>query len=190
MRSAPEHEFVHRSYLKETTNTHTHTHTHTQSVCIGFRKGKKPTQPLHKHSHLFYQDKPGQYHERFYEEKSTWVSLPDCIKYRSPASAGRPKRKKKCGLKIQLDMIVSTLLKRFNPLPDMPILVFPSSATNRDMMSKILTDGDTIIWLSRKHCGKRKGRERVNQITSQFLLFPQCFQKLSVVDALKWASLE
>ena len=24
----------------------------------------------------------------------------------------------------------------------------------------------------------------------QFLLFPQCFQKLSVVDALKWVSME
>ena len=38
-----------------------------------FRKGKKKnhTQPLHKHAHLFYHDKPGEYHERFYEEKST-----------------------------------------------------------------------------------------------------------------------
>ena len=38
---------------------------------------------------------------------------------------------------------------KFNPLPD---------------MSKIWTNGDTIISLSRKHCGKWR-----------FLLFPQCF---------------
>ena len=30
------------------------------------------------------------------------------------------------------------------------------SAANKDMMSKIWTDGDTTIWLSRKHCGKRR----------------------------------
>ena len=34
---------------------------------------------------------------------------------------------------------------RFNPLPDMPILGFSNSVTNKDMMSKIWTDGDTII---------------------------------------------
>ena len=38
-------------------------------MCIGFkqvdisRKGKNPTQPFRKHSHLFYQNKPGEYHE-------------------------------------------------------------------------------------------------------------------------------
>ena len=37
----------------------------------------------------------------------------------------------------------------------------------------------TIIWLSRIHCGKRRNYE-------QFLFFPQCFQKLSVVDASKF----
>ena len=37
-----------------------------------------------------------------------------------------------------------------NPLPYMPILGSSNSAPNRDMMSKIWTNGDTIIWLCRK----------------------------------------
>ena len=41
-----------------------------------------------------------------------------------------------------------------NPLPDMPFLGFSNSAGNTDIMSKISTNGDTIIQLSRKHCGK------------------------------------
>ena len=32
-----------------------------------------------------------------------------------------------------------------NPLPDMPILGSSTSAANKDMMSKILTNGDTVI---------------------------------------------
>ena len=43
-----------------------------------------------------------------------------------------------------------------NPLPHMPILGSSDSAANKDMMSKIWTNGDTIIWLRRKHCGKRR----------------------------------
>ena len=63
----------------------------------------------------------------------------------------------------------------------MPILGSFNSAAN--MMSKIWTNGDTI--------------DRVENIVGkgeiaryeQFLLFPQCFQKLSVVDASKWVSM-
>ena len=33
----------------------------------------------------------------------------------------------------------------FNPLPDMPILGSSSSAANKDLMSKIWTNEDTII---------------------------------------------
>ena len=51
-----------------------------------------------------------------------------------------------------------------NPLPDMPILGSSNSAANKDM-SKIWTNGDTV--------------------GEQFLLFPQCFQKLPVADASK-----
>ena len=43
-----------------------------------------------------------------------------------------------------------------NPLPDMSILVSSNSATNKDTMSKIWKNGDTIIRLSRKHSGKSR----------------------------------
>ena len=46
------------------------------------------------------------------------------------------------------------LINCINPLPDMPILGSSSSAANKDMMAKIWTEWDTIICLSRKHCGK------------------------------------
>ena len=62
----------------------------------------------------------------------------------------------------------------------MPILGSSNSAANKDMMSKMLTNGDTNLSLSRKHCWKRKIARY-----EQFLLFQQCFQKLSVVDVLK-----
>ena len=44
----------------------------------------------------------------------------------------------------------------FNPLADMPILRSSNSVGNKNMMSKIWINGDTIIWLSRKHCEKRR----------------------------------
>ena len=44
----------------------------------------------------------------------------------------------------------------FNPLPHMPILGSSNSAANKDKKSKIWTNGDTIISLTRKHCGKRR----------------------------------
>ena len=47
-------------------------------------------------------------------------------------------------------------LKKFNPLPHMSILGSSSSAATKGIMSKIWTNGDTIIWLSRKHYGKRR----------------------------------
>ena len=34
---------------------------------------------------------------------------------------------------------------KFNPLPDMQILGFTNSAQSKDMMSKLWTNGDTII---------------------------------------------
>ena len=43
-----------------------------------------------------------------------------------------------------------------NPLPQMPILESSISAANKDMMSKLWTNRNTIIGLSRKHCGKRR----------------------------------
>ena len=41
-------------------------------------------------------------------------------------------------------------------LPDIPMLRASSSAVNKDMMSKVRTNGDTIIWLSRKKWEKEK----------------------------------
>ena len=46
--------------------------------------------------------------------------------------------------------------KLFNALPDLPILGSPSSAANKDMVPKIQTNGDTVILLGRKHCGKKE----------------------------------
>ena len=53
------------------------------------------------------------------------------------------------------------------------------------MMSKIWTNEDTIIWLSEKI--EEKGETAYYK---QFLLFTECFQKLSVVDASKCVSME
>ena len=44
----------------------------------------------------------------------------------------------------------------FNPLPDMPILGSSNSNAKKDLLSKIYTNGDTVISLSWKHCGKRR----------------------------------
>ena len=62
----------------------------------------------------------------------------------------------------------------------MPILGFSNSAANKDMMSKLWTNWDTIIRLNRKLVGKGE-----SACYKQFLLFPRCFQKLFVVDASK-----
>ena len=43
-----------------------------------------------------------------------------------------------------------------NLLPHIPILGSSNLAANKDIMSKILTNGDTTFLLSRKHCGKRR----------------------------------
>ena len=59
----------------------------------------------------------------------------------------------------------------------MPILDSFYSATNKDMMSKILTNLDRIFWLSKNIVEK----EEIARY-EQFLLFPQCYLKLSVVD--------
>ena len=59
-----------------------------------------------------------------------------------------------------------------NPLPDKPILGFSSSAANKNMMAKIWMNGDTIICLSRKHCGKRR-----NCLLRAISPFPGMFSK-------------
>ena len=69
------------------------------------------------------------------------------------------------GLRAELDVphgnvvvvvIVVFMFHLFNPLPDMPILGPFNSTAKKDMMAKIYKNRDTVICLSRKHCGKRK----------------------------------
>ena len=66
----------------------------------------------------------------------------------------------------------------------MPILASSNSAAYENMMSKI-DKWDTIIWLCRNIVGKGEIARY-----EQFPLFPQCFQKLYVVDASKWVFME
>ena len=67
-----------------------------------------------------------------------------------------------------------------SPLPHMPILGSSNSAANKYMMSKIWKNG---IRLS-DSVENIVGKEEI-ACYEQFLLFPQCFQKLSVVDGSK-----
>ena len=62
----------------------------------------------------------------------------------------------------------------------MPILSSSNSAANKNMVSKIWTNRVQLSdWVE-----NIVGKEEI-ACYKQFLLFPQCFQKLSVVDALK-----
>ena len=67
-----------------------------------------------------------------------------------------------------------------NPFPDMPILGSSNSAANKDVMSKYGQVGIQLPDLVENIVAK--GEIACNE---QFLLFPQCFQKLFVVDASK-----
>ena len=62
----------------------------------------------------------------------------------------------------------------------MPILGSSNSAGNKNMMSKIWTNGSQLSDKVENVVGK----EDIAHY-EQFLYFPQCFQKLSVVDASK-----
>ena len=62
--SIPEHKFGNICLRKK---QHIHIPTH-RCLLVSkqaniYREGKKPTQPFRKHSHLFYQNKPDEYHE-------------------------------------------------------------------------------------------------------------------------------
>ena len=45
---------------------------------------------------------------------------------------------------------------RLLTLPDMPMLGSYNTAANKDMMAKTWTNRDTVVCLSRKHCGQRR----------------------------------
>ena len=67
----------------------------------------------------------------------------------------------------------------------MPILGSSDSAANKSMMSK--------MWMNRLQLSdwveNIVGKGEIAHY-KQFLLFPQCFQKLSAVDASKWVYME
>ena len=85
------------------------------------------------------------------------------------------------------NLILLYTLHRFiiNPLPDMPILGSSNLAANTDIMSKTWTNGQQFSDRVENVVGKGEIAPY-----EQFLLFPQCFQKLSVVDASKRVSME
>ena len=70
-------------------------------------------------------------------------------------------------------------LTRFNPLPDMPILDSSNSAPNTDIIKNMDKWGYNYL-IEKKIVGKGGIAHY-----EQFLLFPQCFQKLSVAAASK-----
>ena len=77
-------------------------------------------------------------------------------------------------------VVVACSLYMINPSPDMPILGFSNSAPNKDTMSKYEQIGIQLSdWVE-----NIVGRGEIT-CYEQFLLFPQCFQKLSVADASK-----
>ena len=93
-------------------------------------------------------------------------------------------KKKKRSI-VYIHPLLSVLNFGLNPLPDPPILSSSDSAANKDMISKIWTNGDTKSDWVENIVGK--GEIARNE---QFLRFLQCFQKLSIVDASKWVSVE
>ena len=71
------------------------------------------------------------------------------------------------------------------PLPDMPILGFSNSSAKKKRYDvKNMDKWDTIIQFE-----NIVGKGEI-ACYEQFLLFPKCFQKLFVVDALKWVFME
>ena len=95
---------------------------------------------------------------------------------------------KKCKAKIDSRSYISYFMnskvcfQTFNPLPDVPILGFSNSAANKDIMSKIWTEKDTITWFSRKHCGKRRNcsLRAISPFTTMFSKVFHCCVKMSI----------
>ena len=75
--------------------------------------------------------------------------------------------------------------ERVSLLPHMPILGSSNSAAKKIMMSKIWANGVQLsVWVENNLEKAEIARNK------QFLLFPHCFHKLSVVDASKWVFME
>ena len=79
----------------------------------------------------------------------------------------------------------SSLWVKLTPYLICQFLALPIQQQIKDMMSKIRTNG---VQLS-DSVENIVGREEIARY-EQFLLFPQCFQMLSVVDASKWVFME
>ena len=80
-----------------------------------------------------------------------------------------------------MTLAVKVALKpQYNQPTHMPILGSSNSAANKHMMSKIWTNEVKLSDQVENIVGKVEIAHY-----EQFLLFPQCFQKLSVVDASK-----
>ena len=67
----------------------------------------------------------------------------------------------------------------------MPILGFSNATANKDRCQKYRQIGIQLSDLVENIVGK----EEIARY-EQFLLFPQCFQKPSEIDASKWESME
>ena len=76
----------------------------------------------------------------------------------------------------------------FSPLPDMLILDFSNSTTNKDRMLECQKYTQMGVQLS-DLVENIVGKEEI-ACDKQFFLFPLCFQKLSVVDVFKCVSIE
>ena len=74
-----------------------------------------------------------------------------------------------------------------NPLPDIPILGSSNSAPNKDKRSKTWTNGNTIICLSRKHCGKRRSCSfgAISPFPTVFLKVVRCWCVKKSIYAVK-----
>ena len=79
-------------------------------------------------------------------------------------------------------MITPSISNGLNPLPYTPFFGFSDSAANKDMMSKMRTNIYRYNYLIMKKTLWERNKECCYE---QFLLFSQCFQKLSAVDASK-----
>ena len=70
--------------------------------------------------------------------------------------------------------------QKFNPSPDMPFLGSSDSTGNENVMSKIKKNAVQLSDCKENVVGKGE-----IACYEQFLLCPQCFQKLSVIDTSK-----
>ena len=81
---------------------------------------------------------------------------------------------------------------KFNPLPDRPILGSSAAnkTANKDIMSKIWTNGYTVIWLSRKFCRKRRNCSFSYNVFKSCLLLMRLNEYLCSKGLKEWREKE